>query len=160
MSRDTTLQIQVKRVKDGPLSLTGELLPAVFELDPDDEQISAPDPLRYDLTAALVSDGLLVQGQVQTTFRCRCDRCLAYFDLPLVNGEVVHYVESPLPDTLDLTPRVREDILINLPQKYLCREDCRGLCPNCGQNLNVRQCGCEPPESEPGVWGQLDGLSL
>ena len=59
---------------------------------------------------------------------------------------VVGYYDG---DRLDLGEVVREQVLLALPLKPLCREDCRGLCPRCGQNRNLGPCGCPPPE-EPG----------
>jgi uncharacterized protein len=59
---------------------------------------------------------------------------------------VVGYYEA---DQLDLGEVVREQVLLALPLKPLCREDCRGLCPTCGRNRNQFPCGCPPPE-EPG----------
>jgi uncharacterized protein len=47
-------------------------------------------------------------------------------------------------DHVDLTPMLREQIILVAPMQPLCREDCAGLCPKCGQNLNERRCGCEP----------------
>lgn len=52
-------------------------------------------------------------------------------------------------DRLDLSELVREDVLLDLPTKYLCREDCRGLCPKCGRNLNEGDCGCDRREIDP-----------
>ena len=46
---------------------------------------------------------------------------------------------------LDLTALVREDLLLALPAKFLCREDCKGLCPMCGKNLNDGSCSCKKP---------------
>ncbi len=54
---------------------------------------------------------------------------------------VVGYYDG---DRLDLGEVVREQIFLSLPFKRLCREDCRGLCPSCGQNRNARDCGCPP----------------
>ena len=68
---------------------------------------------------------------------------------------------------LDLTDDVREDILLSLPLKFLCQEDCRGLCPHCGQNLNEGTCSCQEldqeisaEEQEENPWSQLDKLKL
>ena len=47
-------------------------------------------------------------------------------------------------DHVDLTPMLREQIILAAPMQPLCREDCAGLCPKCGQNLNDRRCACEP----------------
>jgi uncharacterized protein len=59
---------------------------------------------------------------------------------------VVGYYQD---DRLDLGEVVREQILLALPLKPLCRPDCQGLCPRCGKNRNVSPCGCAP-EEEPG----------
>jgi uncharacterized protein len=52
-------------------------------------------------------------------------------------------------DEVDLTPLVREAMLLALPTKPLCREDCRGLCPRCGANRNGAECGCREEWSDP-----------
>ena len=48
--------------------------------------------------------------------------------------------------TLDLDALASEDVILSLPQRYLCREDCKGLCPMCGADLNLGACGCEKPK--------------
>ena len=52
-------------------------------------------------------------------------------------------------ERLDLEELLREDILLELPSKYLCSPDCKGLCPKCGKNLNEGDCGCEAEEIDP-----------
>ena len=52
-------------------------------------------------------------------------------------------------NTIDLTAAVRENLLAELPMKATCREDCRGLCPHCGHNLNLGECGCRCREVDP-----------
>ncbi len=51
--------------------------------------------------------------------------------------------------TIDLDPIVREQVLLALPMRVICREDCKGLCPSCGQDLNVEKCACEPRGIDP-----------
>jgi uncharacterized protein len=51
--------------------------------------------------------------------------------------------------TIDLDPIVREQVLLALPMNAVCREDCKGLCAQCGQNLNEKQCGCEKKVIDP-----------
>jgi uncharacterized protein len=51
--------------------------------------------------------------------------------------------------TIDLDPIVREQVLLALPMNAVCREDCKGLCSQCGQNLNEKQCGCQPKVVDP-----------
>jgi uncharacterized protein len=60
--------------------------------------------------------------------------------------------EEPIPfsgDDLDLTAPVRESLLLELPMKPVCREDCVGLCPVCGANLNLERCGCRAETADP-----------
>lgn len=59
-------------------------------------------------------------------------------------------------DHLDLVPMVREQVILAAPMRPLCREECLGLCPQCGQNLNERRCGC-PPEQGPSPFRVLRG---
>ena len=58
------------------------------------------------------------------------------------------YIEAP-DFTVELDEIVITDILLDLPQKNLCQEDCKGLCPQCGQNLNRGSCGCEQRATDP-----------
>ena len=52
-------------------------------------------------------------------------------------------------DQIDLAPLVAEQLILALPSRALCREDCQGLCPSCGTNLNLHQCGCAQQARDP-----------
>ncbi len=52
-------------------------------------------------------------------------------------------------ERLDLDELIREDILLDMPSKFLCSPDCKGLCPTCGKNLNDGPCGCESDDIDP-----------
>ena len=151
------LTINVNGIPEGGLELKGQLPEAIFAIE-ESEHVSCPSPLSYDLRVANVDEDILVTGRVSTALRCRCDRCLSYYTQSIENPNVTHLIESPKEAQLDLTERVREDILISFPRKQLCASDCHGICPGCGQNLNTRQCGCKNDRSGPNVWESLDGL--
>jgi len=153
------LMIPLFQVRDDAVDLEGELAPSALELDEDD-RLAAPNPLRYQLRAQMAGADLLVAGHTSMVLRARCDRCLAYHDHEVRCDEVCHYLEAPTTDTVDVTPLLREDLLLQIPQKLLCQPECRGLCPQCGRNLNTRACECrrEPPSSA--TWASLDGLKL
>lgn len=101
-----------------------------------------------------------LSAEVSFDFSVPCDRCAEKIDRrfrysfshilvrSLEDGDEDRYVEVKN-DTLDLDELMREDILLELPTKFLCREDCRGLCPVCGKNLNEGPCGCEAPKGDP-----------
>lgn len=97
--------------------------------------------------------------RVVFTFDGRCDRCLAPFTRQYdVSWEhvLVSTVENEDSDyillqdyQLPLDELVQADVLLELPYKNLCREDCRGLCPQCGKNLNEGLCGCVNKREDP-----------
>lgn len=115
----------------------------------------------------------VIEANVKGTIRVECHRCLVSFELPV--DTTFTFVlsrggESPPPEsveeddivsipavgetTFDLYPRVREALILEIPIKLLCREDCRGVCRKCGANLNGGECGCDPGIGDP-RWGAL-----
>jgi DUF177 domain-containing protein len=132
------------------------------------------EPLDVDLAARSVGDGVLVRGTLRTKVRQACRRCLApveqevdeHVDLLFAeptdeddadDGEV--YFLPARGDDLDLTDAVREQVLLQAPQFTLCREDCAGLCPTCGKDLNEGPCECVP-EAAPTPWDALKNVKF
>ena len=112
--------------------------------------------------------GILVKGILRTKVEVTCSRCLSLFSRPLIlNIEEEYFpvtdgvsgASLPLPEEpgcftiderhiLDLTEAMRQYVLLAIPMKPLCREDCAGLCPSCGHNLNQGTCNCLPQGTE------------
>ena len=117
--------------------------------------------------------GVLVQGRLRGEMQMSCARCLEPVTVPLdvrveeVFSPTIDIVtgKSIVPEEedqalwidehhiLDLSEVTRQGVLLTVPMSVLCRPDCRGLCPNCGQDLNQGKCSCEP-EPDP-RWGPL-----
>jgi uncharacterized protein len=104
--------------------------------------------------------GLLVQVMMTAATACECVRCLDDFFQPLKIDFVELYAFTPnsltesgliVPETglLDLEPLIREEMLLAIPINPICRPDCKGLCPVCGENLNESQCSHEDEEVDP-----------
>ena len=118
-------------------------------------------------------DVIEFSGCVRTVLRMACDRCLRQVDIPLavdirqrfVKGEKTDSSTSDydfdyLPivnDVIDLEDVIHYDVQLNIPAKVLCKEDCLGLCPICGKNLNEGLCECEEDFSDP-RWDALKNL--
>jgi len=112
--------------------------------------------------------GILVKGTLCTEVEVTCSRCLSLFSCPLtLNIEEEYFpvvdvgsgTSLPLPEEpgcftiderhiLDLTEAIRQYMLLVIPMKPLCRENCAGLCPSCGHNLNQGPCKCPPQRAE------------
>jgi uncharacterized protein len=103
--------------------------------------------------------GLFVQAQFRGTTDLECVRCLTSFDRTLTWSieELYAFDKRSVTDSglilpedahIDLAPLVREYALLEIPISPICRPDCKGLCPQCGQNLNEKDCGHRPEESD------------
>ena len=106
-------------------------------------------------------DKAVVRGHVTLSFRGFCDRCLTEVPValalnfertilsPETRGEEADDFGFMDGFSLDVDALVHDEILINWPAKILCKDDCKGLCPVCGQNLNERDCGCDTFVPDP-----------
>lgn len=129
-----------------------------------DDDLKVIGPLNGYVRMRRTNQGLLVDGWVELTLELTCNRCLKEFELPMhVNFEEQFYptvdVVSGLPlasfdedeifpidarHQVDLTEAIRQNLLLALPMVAICQEDCKGLCPQCGHDLNLGPCECEP----------------
>jgi len=125
---------------------------------------SQPVQVDVDLEA-LSGGGVMVSGTVRFSWRAECRRCLSpaagtgtasVRELFVVDGDP-ETTYSMTPDVLDLEPLARDAVLLELPLAPVCRPDCKGLCPTCGQDLNLSGCDCSEGERDP-RWRALDVL--
>ncbi len=115
--------------------------------------------VQLDVQLEKTATHLFLRNQVHTVARFECDRCLEPFEATLDDvGRVMFSNDEELvqnsdeeirafdPEAreIDITEDVRDLLLLAIPVKLICREDCRGLCPGCGVNLNVESCQCAP----------------
>ncbi len=159
MNAHPLTRINVGGIPPEGVFIDGEITPAEAGLKEDD-RVNLPNSIDYKLQLSVVSGSFLARGQLSTIIRPRCDRCLHYYNLNIEVPDFCHYFENVNDEVFDLTEAVCEDIVLTFPQRMLCRDDCRGLCPQCGQNWNVRTCNCHEQRASDGVWQKLDNLNL
>jgi uncharacterized protein len=142
--------------------------PSAFEPQDEDYRVATPVELSMDIERAGVGV-FRVTGRAVTRLELECGRCLDEFEIPVDARFELRYV--PQPDvaadeereiaeddlttsfyrerTLDVIEMLREQFQLALPMKPLCAESCRGLCPECGANLNRTACECKPKWVDP-----------
>jgi uncharacterized protein len=128
------LQFNIRHLDHQVVTLRGELPVAELDVGGIDELIQADSPLHHDLLVERHERSILVQGRLELQLRCECARCLKGFEYKLalaswscllpMEGEDKVVVNN---DCVDLTPYVREDIVLAFPQHPLCEPECRGL---------------------------------
>ena len=150
------LPVNLRHLEEHNVRLRGELAADELDLETGDEMIRIGGPLRYDIEVQQMEGSLLVRGTLRMALDCHCVRCLKPFrhDLELKDwmchlpfeGEDKAAVVN---DCVDLTPFVREDMLLEFPRHPLCKPDCKGL-----------KVGKKPRVKNESTWAELDKLKL
>jgi len=151
---------------------------AAEEVELDEEGVRLVSDAAVEGRASRKGEQVRLRGTIRTEVEILCDRCAAPERAPLAvefdtsfipqeveagKGENVELLPEDLGlsayegDAVDLDELVREQILLALPSRHLCREDCKGLCQKCGANLNEEHCSCEQGEVDP-RWAALADL--
>lgn len=154
-----------KKPVDLSFSLTAEDLPSLKEAEASGE-CRLLSPISGTIHAEAEFDHIRVQGSLSCSVELSCSRCLKRFILPITESFTVFYSESFADsgmdpeielaeqdllsasytgDEISLLPEISDQILMQIPMKPLCDERCRGLCTNCGADLNESPCSCGGP---------------
>ncbi len=128
------------------------------------------EPVAADFVLTHKDRDLHIDGSVETILRCRCARCASEFRQEVAARFALSYLPQPVGIReneeielryedmdigfydgvrLDVDLMVAEQIELSLPMKFVCREECRGLCYRCGRDLNEGPCGCALEEKDP-----------
>ena len=165
--------IEVENLTGTARPFTQTYAPGEIELDDDNAQLTSQTTVEG--SARRKGDEVRLNGKIRAEVEVSCDRCLAAvqapveieFDTAFIPGEKAASESENVElladdmrlatlegDSVDLDGLVREQILLALPSRRLCREECKGLCPTCGADLNAGRCSCERSEADP-RWSAL-----
>jgi len=148
------------------------------ELNPVDERVSLIAPAAVNGKVRLSGNEVFVNGHVDARVQVECDRCLKPVELPINVDFTLEYIsgsEYESSQTAALTEDemsvsvfdgeaievdeiVKEQVLLAVPTRMLCREDCKGICPECGKDLNAGECKCVKDDIDP-RWAALKNLT-
>jgi uncharacterized protein len=163
--------IDLKTVLHGPRQFDLTLDPDWWKNTEEDDQIRGLcGPLTVSIKISQAGGKYLLEGRMAGSVRIRCDRCLELFEdaiesqfqlfLALARSHdgqsEVELLEDDMSvnlitgEEISLDDIVREQIYLSLPMKCLCSQDCSGLCPFCGANLNIETCNCRSQAGHPG----------
>ncbi|MCB1065207.1 MAG: hypothetical protein KDN20_20110 [Verrucomicrobiae bacterium] len=159
------ITVNLSEMPEDGIQISGQTEQDIFELDPADKEVSVAGPLEYDLHVSDVGgDLLLAQGQLVAPFTLRCVACLEDFPFTLYLEPYAADFDRPASGVLDLTERIREDILLELPGYPHCdreNDDTEHTCPAAGRYSIADKDtpgNAEDPGQGPSAWDALDGL--
>ncbi|MCP3966408.1 MAG: hypothetical protein GY750_13655 [Lentisphaerae bacterium] len=141
------------------IDLVGEEPPSFLEVENSD-MISFHENVKYDLHASKVSNGVLVNGSISIAYDGVCGRCLKEFKGEAANKKLCLFIEDVTEQDLDITEDLRTELVMKLPVNCICSNDCKGLCHDCGVNLNEESCSCHEKSDEDSPWAALDDLDV
>lgn len=171
------MRLDLSHIRQAETAFLRQYDPSAFAEDDEDYRVVSPVSLEF--TVHKDQDRFRLVGRVSTTLELACSRCLEPFTLPVNAAFDVRYLpqaaaaQEATPEAsetgdddasttfyedeaIDLAGMLREQFYLALPMKPLCGESCKGLCPQCGVNLNVETCACKPQWEDP----RLAGLSV
>lgn len=153
---------ELKNNKNAAMEVCGNI-----KIDFEDERFEFVTPAEVNFIITNTGESILVEGNVAILIKAVCSRCLENFEYRLdvkIKEEFYSHIDKTLATILEDTCQegnlyynnflevddiIRENLILQLPIKALCKEDCRGLCPKCGKNLNYEKCGCENIDIDP-----------
>jgi len=117
-------------------------------LDLETADVNFVSPLAISCKVNKFGDILNVKGIFRARVKFRCSRCNENFSSEIKGEFERAYPLTIKEDSLDITDGIREEVILAYPLVLLCKKDCRGLCPQCGQNLNKAECSCKTEKGD------------
>lgn len=159
--------VNLRHLEKHSVNLEGELPVEELDLDIRDEIMQAKQPLKYALEVERVEQSLLLNGCLSLVLDCRCVRCLEPFEFQLALDPWTFHVpldgEDAAPivnDSVDLTPYLREDILLEFPRHPLCDPGCQGLQPKPPGKKKKRAGSASKTDGTSSAWSELNKLKF
>ena len=134
------MKIDVRQIPETGLMLTEEF--SSKDLDLDTDLIKFLSPIKAKAVISKCYGAIKVSLTLSSLININCGRCLQEEKKDFNREIEFNYAVDESDSILDLDPDIREEIILDYPIKSLCNIDCKGLCPECGANLNEGGCNC------------------
>jgi uncharacterized protein len=136
-----TLKVKVKDIQETGLKGALKVAPEDLGLEnSEDIQFINPVDVKFDLEK--VSNNVWAKIGVAAKFKTICSRCLEPIESSVKEHLKLNFPIEKQTDAIDLGEDIRQEMVMDIPLRLLCKEDCKGLCVHCGVNLNIEKCQC------------------
>ena len=135
------MKIYVDKIPNGGLELNEKIEPGLLSLD-EHTVVNFIKPI--DVKANVMKTGaeIFVDVLLEAPVEYTCVKCLSKFEYIFRKKfDIVREIKPA--EIVELDDEIRQEIIVDYPMKVICKAECKGLCPNCGQNLNIEKCDCK-----------------
>lgn len=136
-----TLKIKIKDIQSSGLKESLQVAAKDLGLEGTDD-VHFLDPVKVDFNLEKVSNMVLANVKVIAKISTICGRCLEEVREELKENLEFNFSIDQRDDFIDLTEDIRQEMVMDIPVRVLCKQDCKGLCVHCGVNLNTEKCQC------------------
>jgi uncharacterized protein len=136
------VKVDIRRLpQEGSIKLEEVCSASILELDNEGVKLISPLHIQAEVSKDLGT--INVNANIKTRISLTCSRCLDNFEKDINKELRFRYPINSTDSIVDLTDQIRQEIILsNIPIKPICSDSCKGLCPNCGKNLNSEECKC------------------
>ena len=134
------MKIDTRQIPDDGLTLAEEFSPSELDLETEIIKFNGPVKVKAHVTKSYGAIG--VNLALNASMHVTCGRCLKEIDTGFDRQARLDYAVDKLDPIIELDPDIREEIILSYPINPLCGDNCKGLCPRCGHNLNEGGCNC------------------
>ena len=123
----------------------------IADLNFRDQEVEIKDDIGFEIEIYHTRDSFIIEGEMEVDLMLSCSRCLKNYQSSAVIEISEEILKKDMEDLekLFIDEIIVDNIILSLPIKPLCSEDCKGLCPQCGQDLNEGECDCEIENIDP-----------
>ena len=136
------MKIRIRDISPQGAELIEEISARTF-VNVDERLAMFTAPLIVQARFEKVDTTVLVHTKIQTKYSAMCARCLEPVERNWDKNFLFDFQVKSETDYIELDDEIRQEVVLNLPTRTLCQEDCKGLCVGCGVNLNAEKCRCE-----------------
>jgi len=135
------MKIDLRSIPAEGLHLKESSTPEQLEINSKD--IKFKNPIEIEATVTKYTNAVTAEISLRAEVEAICSRCLETFKTKINKKNRFDYSVSDDNPTVDVSEDIRQDLILDYPIKRLCKNDCKGLCPKCGENLNQGPCNCK-----------------
>ncbi|MBL8013958.1 MAG: DUF177 domain-containing protein [Candidatus Omnitrophica bacterium] len=135
------LKFPIKDITSAGLNVSQDV--ELSEIGLSQQEVDVRSPLSVNAVLTRVDNTVIADVTVNAEYGYQCARCLE--DFARQKSRELHFdfeVASPM-DVIDVGEEIRQEMILNIPQRVLCSKDCKGICAGCGANLNIEKCKCQ-----------------